>query len=453
MFQVQRLVLITLIAVVASSEAETQISNCLSLANEYCRNATLSACPHTNSTWVALKSGCATTGIAWRCYSPDCLNEAHSQYRTGSGCTSYCSRNIVIENIINNCVLPSPPPPPVLSNATAVFVPGELGYPCIRIPSIALSGDGRTLNAFAECRNWTGDGCEPRVLPPKWHSSTNRDICQKQSFDGGKTWTGLRVIARNGAQGNPVFDTRTNKLLLQYTQLEPGDTMQMESLDNGASWSQPVSKCAGLGTECGGAVGPGIGLQLQHGAHAGRILFIGHFGAYGHDSVWYSDDNGVSYHVANATLMKMDEAQLVELADGTVLANMRTDHLNKSCMCRAVAVSTDGGSSFGPVEWNSQLTTPICMGSILSSVNGTIFFANPASTTSRVNGVLRRSDNGRDWTTLTTVWPGAYAYSCLTRMPSTSQIGLLWETDGAECTGGGASCRTVFSAFPVAVAQ
>jgi hypothetical protein len=31
-----------------------------------------------------------------------------------------------------------------------VFTPGELGYPCIRIPSILLAGDNRTLLAFAE---------------------------------------------------------------------------------------------------------------------------------------------------------------------------------------------------------------------------------------------------------------------------------------------------------------
>ena len=39
-----------------------------------------------------------------------------------------------------------------------VFVPGEAGYPCIRIPSLVLAGDGKTLNALAECRNFTGDG-------------------------------------------------------------------------------------------------------------------------------------------------------------------------------------------------------------------------------------------------------------------------------------------------------
>lgn len=40
------------------------------------------------------------------------------------------------------------------SNTTFVdvFTPGELGYPCIRIPSILLAGDNTTLFAFAEVR-------------------------------------------------------------------------------------------------------------------------------------------------------------------------------------------------------------------------------------------------------------------------------------------------------------
>lgn len=38
-----------------------------------------------------------------------------------------------------------------------------------------------------------------------------------------------------------------------------------------------------MGPACGGAVGPGTGIQLQHAGspHVGRILFIGHYGAYG----------------------------------------------------------------------------------------------------------------------------------------------------------------------------
>ena len=40
-------------------------------------------------------------------------------------------------------------------------------------------------------------------------------------------------------------------------------------------------------------------------------FFAGHYGAYGHDTVWYSDDQGKTYHAAKSNLTKMDEAQIV----------------------------------------------------------------------------------------------------------------------------------------------
>lgn len=86
-------------------------------------------------------------------------------------------------------------------------------------------------------RNWTGDGCEPiGNLQTPLVASSNRDICQKQSTDGGKTWGPLKVIARNGAQANPVYDAQTETLVVQYMQLSPGDSMQMTSKDHGATW-------------------------------------------------------------------------------------------------------------------------------------------------------------------------------------------------------------------------
>jgi sialidase-1 len=207
---------------------------------------------------------------------------------------------------------------------------------------------------------------------------------------------------------------------------------------------------------CGGAVGPGVGIQLQHpGPAKGRLLFIGHYGAYGHDDVWYSDDGGASYKVATPPLAHMDEAQLVELPSGDVQANMRTNHYNKTCDCRAVATSTDGGATFGPIEWVPELISPVCAGSVLKGPGGAVYFANPASKTSRMNGVIRRSADGVHWsgagTAEKTVWAGEYAYSCLTNVPAADRVGLMWETDGPQCKPGSASCRTVFSAFPAAL--
>ena len=78
-----------------------------------------------------------------------------------------------------------------------------------------------------------------------------------------------------------------------------------------------------------------------------------------------------------------------------------------------------------------------------------MLFANPASTHDRVNGVLRRSPDGVNWSNSTLeVFSGAYGYSCLTRTAQEQSVGLLWESDGPQCRPGGASCRTLFSVFP-----
>lgn len=137
-----------------------------------------------------------------RCYDPSCLNDNRTAYKQGSGCTDYCTRDGQIEQILKSCTLPPPPPPPpppplLPPHTVEVFTPGELGYPCIRIPSILLSGDGLTLNAFAECRNFTGDGCEPHAVGGTSElRNANRDICQKQSTDNGTSWSPLKVIVR-----------------------------------------------------------------------------------------------------------------------------------------------------------------------------------------------------------------------------------------------------------------
>jgi hypothetical protein len=155
-------------------------SKCPELPQQYCRNPRLS-CVFAQPNWLALKSGPGAP--QWRCYSPSVLNANHTAYRSGK---DFCSRGAQIAEILRTCRLPPAPPAPAYANATEVFVPGEGGYPCIRIPSIALAGDGTTLNAFAECRRHTGDGCEP-LHPVSPTPGAARDICQKQSVDGGQT--------------------------------------------------------------------------------------------------------------------------------------------------------------------------------------------------------------------------------------------------------------------------
>ncbi|EDQ86314.1 uncharacterized protein MONBRDRAFT_28502 [Monosiga brevicollis MX1] len=358
----------------------------------------------------------------WRCYSPSSLTPDLSGYSNG---TSYCTREQEILDVIADC--------DVNRTQIAVFTPGELGYPCIRIPSILLAGDNRTLLAFAECRNWTGDGCEPQGFEDARYNSTsnaNRDLCMK-------TWSALHVIQRNAAQPMPVWDYQQNQLVLNFVQLTPGDNLQSMSKDFGQTWT-PRGTCPSLDGSPGHAVAPN------------RLLFIGHHGAYQYDSVWYSDDGGLTYNVSKTNFTFMDEAQLVELPDGRVMANMRNNHIN-ACKCRAYALSEDGGASFGAIQFADALVSPVCMASILRGLDGNVYFANPGQTSGRSGGMLRRSADGFAWNQSALVWPGSYAYSCLTHVPKSNCIGLLWETSAPDCTGD--SCVCVFSRLSTADAS
>lgn len=418
----------------------------------------------------------------WRCYAQSTLDPTHTKYVSG---TSYCSRPQQLNDTIRNCLAG------VQTGLQPVFQNGETDivtnttYPCIRIPAITRLAEG-TLVAFAECRHWVGDGCEPvGVAAPRLEFADWRDACMKSSTDGGKTWGPLRTIANCSTQPSPVVvpppagqQGKPGRLILQgnncgASQTAPNANTQMYSDDGGATWSDRVRLLPQIGADVDGSfTGPGIGIRLSdsHPVAPGRLLFIGHRGAYVHDFVWYSDDGGSTYRVANTSYFDgMDEAQLVEvpaaLADslgypaGTVLANMRNNHLNKTCDCRAVAFSTDGGASFSPVTYDAALISPVCQATIVSgpappssgSSGDALYFANPASTSAREAGTVRMSTTaGASWSSDLLIASAGYAYSCLLPPASSSDpLGLLWETQGNSATCIGPSCRVMMSLIPL----
>ena len=157
-----------------------------------------------------------------------------------------------------------------------------------------------------------------------------------------------------------------------------GFNQQMISSDDGKTWSSPTPIDQFLGDKGHAAAGPGRGIELTQGPHKNRLLFIGHRGAYVQDSVWFTDDGGKTYTASDTVLDKMDEAQLVENLNGTIIANMRHEH--SPTMGRGVATSTDGGKSFGPIAYDKQLVASVCQATIIRSAqNGSAYppFALP----------------------------------------------------------------------------
>ena len=74
---------------------------------------------------------------------------------------------------------------------------------------------------------------------------------------------------------------------------------------DGNTWSEPTQLDQFLGDKGHAAAGPGVGIQLTQGKHKGRLLFIGHRGAYIQDSVWFSDDGGKTYSTSDTILQEM----------------------------------------------------------------------------------------------------------------------------------------------------
>lgn len=332
-----------------------------------------------------------------------------------------------------------------------VFAAGEGGYESIRIPAVIAAKDG-TLLAFAEGR-----------VRPK--DQAENDIILKRSTDGGKTWGPLQVVAEQGKDSlnnpNPVVDQKTGRILLPFqrypaaahetAQLSDGlegentvHALLSTSDDHGATWSKPQDVTRGMKHPKGAttlAAGPGIGIQLQRGPHAGRLLIPFNEGPFGRWQAYaaYSDDGGATWkpgqnapcfvtNAAGKVLTRANEVQFVELSDGSVRLNSRN---YDGSARRSTAVSQDGGETWSPLVPVPELVEPVCQASLLR-VGDQIYYSGPHDPKRRVNGVLFVSrDDGATWTNVRTLVPTGFAYSCLVALPG-NELGCLYETDGYQ---------------------
>ena len=318
---------------------------------------------------------------------------------------------------------------------------GGAEYPAFRIPALLTTAKG-TLLAFCEARASLGDHAKNKIV-------------LKRSTDQGRTWGALQLIADDGdnALGNPtaVLVRETGRVLLMYQRYaqgfdehraEPGldgphicRTFLTTSDDDGATWAAPAEITASVKrpTEVTStAAGPGIGIQLAHGPHAGRILMPFNQGPYGKWKVYaaISDDRGATWRYGataeETTPGHANEVQFAELTDGTVLLNARNQG---GARIRKTARSRNGGETWTPLAEDAALPDPACQGSLLR-IGSVLLFSNPASAKARDTGTLRASpDDGATWPHSRVIYPGSFAYSCLAPI-SPAEIGCLFERDG-----------------------
>jgi hypothetical protein len=140
----------------------------------------------------------------------------------------------------------------------------------------------------------------------------------------------------------------------------------LKSYDNGATWKQPVDitpqvKIAQDGGFLG--VSPGAGLILSNQSYAGRINRI-LFPLYkeGKATVVYSDDNGETWvRPSSQYIENVDEAQCIELTNGSLVAFGRQEGLDKT----PVSISLDGGQTWRKSK-STDLISVKCQKSLIT---------------------------------------------------------------------------------------
>ncbi len=267
-----------------------------------------------------------------------------------------------------------------------LFAPTETNY--YHIPGLVVTAKGTVL-AYASWRE-AGD--------TDWG---NIHTVLRRSTDGGKTWGPEHKIAHLGEPveaivrssppkpkghendvtvDNPIAIPETNGVVHFIYCVEYRRVFYMRSDDDGLTWSRPVEiskvfeKYRPQFDWKIVATGPGHGIQLKNGRLIVPFwLATGGKEGYHHapsiTAVLYSDNHGTNWQggdiVAVGTGSGSDtnlfhnpnETVAVQLADGSVLFNLRTGSWRHR---KLQSVSADGVTGWSRPEFIEDLLEPIC---------------------------------------------------------------------------------------------
>lgn len=323
---------------------------------------------------------------------------------------------------------------------------GDDGVKSYRIPGLATSTKGTLLAVFDIRHNGAAD------LP------ADIDVGLMRSSDQGATWSKMQKIldydsavpdSKGNGVGDPTIlvDGKTGAIFVAalWSQgnrawhgsgpgMKPSETGQFvltKSTDDGVTWSPPINITEQVKQPEWNLCfqGPGAGIQTKD----GTLIFPAQFRAADgapHSCFIFSRDAGEHWQMsppAIPTKPPTSEAQIAELADGSLLLTMRDESRSGKRAWAKWEWAKDGD---GLGKWSepwSVVPDPTCMASLIRHPEGELFFTNPNSSTKRVALTIRHSvDEGRTWSDGQLIDPRGCMYSCLTVL-NDGRLGVLYE--------------------------
>jgi len=325
-------------------------------------------------------------------------------------------------------------------NPVALFKRGEAGVHTYRIPALIETRKG-TLLAVADARH---DG--PGDLPARI------SLVMRTSRDRGDTWSPAVTIrnVEQGGVGDPslLLDRGSGRVWCFHICAAPGvgfgtpqaSRMQVHAMfsdDEGAAWSEPRDLSSQLVDPSwrGAFATSGTHAQTSTGRYLLPLVVRDGQGIVSSRNA-YSDDGGKTWNTSKAIGAGTDESHAIELAGGVILQNMRNGNR------RAIAWSSDGGITFGPVTHDEALIDPGCNAGIARH-RDLLIFTNAASLKRENLTVKLSRDRGKTWSPGRAIHPGPAAYSSVIVLRDGS-VAVLY-----ECGESSPYERIAFARFPV----